>query len=259
MNLTLRTFGILGILLFGTAFWFTFGVPGYVEQAAKGFIKGQIEKETKEKVASLSQRANGTKLGKIAKKMIAANQDEIARIKQQLDTRLHDKIAAVIAEMGDLSCECRNKYAAFIKKGFKEHLATLKAANEKLKAFMKMKYMEIVSRLLLDLRIFTGSNLAVFMLLLLISFFKPQVVAHLFLPGILLFLSTLICSYFYLFNQNWFFTIVYSDYVGFGYSAYVAALFCIFCDIVFNSARITTEIINGIFSSIGSAFTVTPC
>ncbi len=259
MKIALQTFGLIGILLFGTAFWFTFGVPGYVEDVAKEFIKGRIEKETKEKIDSLSLAAKDSKLGKLAQKLMDSNHEEISRIQAYLETQLHEKIADVIAEMGDLDCECREKYAQLIKSGFEIRLASFQNTNEKLLDFMKTKYMEVTAKLTLDLRIFTGSNLVIFLLLLSVSFMKPQVVAHLFLPGILLLLSTTICSYFYLFQQNWFFTIIYNDYVGFGYLAYVAILFGIFCDIVFNKARITTDIINAFFSSIGSAFSVLPC
>lgn len=259
MKIALRTFGLIGIILFGTAFWFTFGVPGYVENQAKEFIKSRIEKETNEKIDSLALAAKDSKLGKFAQKLMDTNQEEISQIQASLQAQLHEKIAAVIAEMADLDCECRDKYAQLIKSGFESRLLSLKNSNEKLLDFMKTKYMEVASKLTLDLRIFTGSNLVIFLLLLAISLMKPKVITHLFLPGILLLLSTTICSYFYLFQQNWFFTIIFNNYVGFGYLAYVAILFGIFCDIAFNKARITTEIINCFLNAIGSAATVLPC
>ncbi len=138
-------------------------------------------------------------------------------------------------------------------------LTSLQSANDALMDFMKSKYMEVVGKLTQDLRIFTGANLAIFVALLLLSFVKPQAIAHLFLPGILLVISTLVCSYFYLFEQNWFFTIIYNDYVGFGYVAYVTALFVVLSDILFNKAQVTTEIINGFFDIVGSALSIDPC
>jgi len=47
--------------------------------------------------------------------------------------------------------------------------------------------------------------------------------------------------------------------MGFGYLAYLAAIFGVLVDIAFNKARVTTEIINGIANAIGSAFSVVPC
>ena len=135
----------------------------------------------------------------------------------------------------------------------------LQKAKDKLADFTQSKYNEIVEKLTRDIRIFLGINLLVFILLFLVSFLKPQATEHLFLPGTLIFFSTAISSYFYLFEQNWFYTILYNDYVGFGYLAYFWLVFTILCDIVFNKARVTTEIINFIASAIGSAFSVTTC
>ena len=47
--------------------------------------------------------------------------------------------------------------------------------------------------------------------------------------------------------------------MGYAYSVYLLLIFAFFMDIVFNRARITTEIINTIANAIGSAFSVVPC
>ena len=72
-------------------------------------------------------------------------------------------------------------------------------------------------------------------------------------------LSTGVCSYFYLFEQNWFYTILYSDYTGFGYIVYLVLVFAILCDIVFNKARVTTEFLNACLQAIGQAGAFSPC
>ena len=56
-----------------------------------------------------------------------------------------------------------------------------------------------------------------------------------------------------------FYTILYNDYMGFGYLAYIAVIFGFLLDITFNGAKVTTQIINGIANAIGSAFSVVPC
>ena len=166
---------------------------------------------------------------------------------------------AQIAKMSDLSCECRNKWEERLRSSLKFQIASLKKAKEKLTFFVQAKYMEIVKKLTLDLRIFLGANSIIFFFLLLASFLKPKATEHLFLPGILILISTLICSYFYLFEQNWFYTIIYNSYTGFGYIAYLTIFFTILCDIIFNNAKITTEIINQLLFAIGSAFSVASC
>jgi hypothetical protein len=71
--------------------------------------------------------------------------------------------------------------------------------------------------------------------------------------------STLLTSYLYLFKQNWFYTILYSEYWGFWYLFYIGIIFLFLCDIIFNKARITTEIVNAILNALGSAFSTVPC
>jgi len=259
MRIILRIIGLIGVLIFGTSFYFTYGVPGGVEEVAKDFIKERIEEETREKIDSLSFAASESTLGKLALKMMKGREQEIEELKIKLQEKAYEQSAAVIAEMRDLSCECRIKYAQRLKENMELRISNLEAMNEKIMGFMKSKYMEVVNKLTQELRIFTGSNLAMFFLLLLASFLKPKAVIQLFIPGLLLATSTVICSYFYLFEQNWFFTIIYSDFLGFWYLAYVGGLFLWFCDIIFNRARVTTQVMNMVLNAIGSALQAVPC
>jgi len=53
-------------------------------------------------------------------------------------------------------------------------------------------------------------------------------------------------------------TIIHSSHLGFAYLAWLGVVFLFLCDKVFNRARVTTEMINRIFSAVGSAFSVFP-
>ena len=141
----------------------------------------------------------------------------------------------------------------------KPKVISLERAKSKLVEFSHAKYMQIVEKLTLDVRIFLGANSIVFIFLFLASFLKPMAVKHLFLPGSLMLFSILICSYFYLFEQNWFYTIIYNDYTGFSHIGYLPFVFAILCDTVFNNARVTTELINGCFQAIGHPGSLVPC
>jgi len=259
MNITLRVIGLVGILLFGSGFIFTYSIPGFVEEIGKDFIKEKIEEKTHQKINDVSLSNQNNILIKFASKLAKNNDQEINRLKEKLNADVHIKVAAVIAEMRDLDCECRKKYENSLKSQTESNLFSLQNANDKLMEFMKMKYMEVSNMLKVDFRIFTGSNSIVFTLLLLISLFKPKAITHLFLPGILLVTSSVIRSYFYIFEQNWFFTIIYNSYLGWGYLGYLGLVFVFLCDIAFNKARVTTGIINGIFSIVGSVTSVSPC
>ena len=259
MKYILRIIGVLGVLIFGSALFFTFGVPAAAEGKAQEFIKSKIESETNERIDSLTMTASESSLGKLASKLLKGQEAEISSLKNKLKEKTYEKTAAVVAEMSDLSCECRDTYAQRLKENIEFRISSLAAANNKIVEFMKTKYMDISQRLTQDLQIFTGSNLLMFVLLLLASLMKPRAVIQLFVPGLLLATSTVICSYFYLFEQNWFFTIIYNDFLGFWYLVYVVAVFLWLCDIVFNKARVTTRVVNYGLQFLGSALQAVPC
>jgi len=261
-RISLRGLGILGISIFLPLFLFTFTDPQLIETAAKSFVEWKLNTETNKKIDSvqLPQEKSFEKLlGSKAKELRKEAETNLARLKQQLKDDVPDILAAEVAKMRDLDCECRMKWKNKIRESMELNIASLENAKSKLVDFGQVKYMQIVEKLTLDVRIFLGINSVIFVFLLLVSFFKPKAIRHLFLPGILMMISTIICSYFYIFEQNWFYTIIYNDYTGLGYLAYLMLVFAILCDIAFNKARVTTEILNSIFNAIGHAVSFAPC
>jgi hypothetical protein len=255
MKISLRLIGIVGFSLFAILFWVTFGVPDTVEESAKGFVKKQIEKEVREKYTNSKASTFADKALLIAGSLGYEEQ----RIRNDLNNSLPEKVASVIAEMCGYDCEKKKAVAKSIAAGYMDSIANLQVAQQKLGSIIKGKYMEIVSNLRTDLRIFLGSNAAMFLILLIVSFLKPKAVSHLFLPGAFLLVSTIAASAIYMFGQDWFYTILYNDYMGFGYLAYIGVIFGFLMDVAFNKARVTTEIINGVLNAIGSALSVAPC
>jgi len=239
---------IVGSLLFGGVFIYSFTSPQAIEKDATKFIKYEIKKNLNLKIDSLRNK-------KIVKKLYDKNAQKIEKLK----TNLNKIINSAITKMQDFDCECRKKYAKMVENGLKFKISILKGLNQKLKEFIKFKYINITQNLIRDFRIFSGSNFFIFLLLLIILYKKPQANLQITLVAGLLFVSVIISSYFYIFEQNWFFTIIYNDYIGFFYLAYIGALFLLLCDIIFNKARVTTEIINILFNAIGSSLQALSC
>ncbi len=258
-KLSLRSIGVVGAAIFLTFFAFTYSVPGWVETFAAEYIGSKAQERIDSTIESVRPPESEGALARLAQSMYEKNEAQIEQLKANLKNKVHEQWAAALAAVRDLDCECREKWEDWFESGFSTNIALLQAANEQVSTFIHSTYMDVATEVKRDIRIFAGSNAAVFILLLLVSFMKPQAVTHLFLPGALLAVSTLICSYFYIFEQNWLLTIIHSSYLGFAYLAWLGVAFLFLCDIVFNRARITTEIINGIFSAVGSAFSVFPC
>ncbi len=258
-SIILRTLGAIGTGLFAFFFALTFSTPEWVENYAIDFIESEVSKKVDRRIGSLQIPEGENKLSKLAQKLISKNEVQIDELKTNLKNNVHGQLANALAEIRDLDCECRKKWEDSFRSGFESKISLLQATNEKIIEFIHSSYMEVVEKLKRDIRIFTGANAAVFLLLLLISFLKPKAITHLFLPGILISASTIICSYFYIFEQNWLLTIIYSDYLGFTYIVYLGIVFAFLCDIVLNRGRVTTQILNAAFQVIGSAASVVPC
>lgn len=261
-KISLRGLGLLGIIIFTPLFLFTFADPQLIEKSGKSFIEWKLQSETDKKIDSV-QLPKISKieslLGNKAKQFRQKTEGKLETLKKQLKADAPALIAEQIAKLRNLGCECRKKWEQKLRDSIKFQLASLETAKTKLVDFSHAKYMDIVQKLTLDVRIFLGANAFIFILIFLVSFMRPQAIKHLFLPGGLMLISTVICSYFYLFEQNWFYTIIYNNYTGFSFIGYLVFVFGLLCDIVFNKARVTTEVINACLNAIGSVENLTPC
>ena len=258
-KLSLRSIGVVGAAIFLTFFAFTYSVPGWVETFAADYIESEAQERIDTSIEVIRPPESDSALARLAQSMYEKNEAQIEQSKSNLKNKIHEQWAAALAAIRNLDCECREKWEDWFESGFNTNIALLQAANEQILTFIHSSYMEVATELKRDIRIFTATNASVFILLLLVSFLKPQAMTHLSLPGVLLTISTLICSYFYVFEQNWLLTIIHSSYLGFAYLAWLGIVFLFLCDIVFNRGRITTQILNAIFNAIGSAFSVVPC
>lgn len=238
-------------MLFGAAFFTSLLNAGYVEEIAKDIIRRQVEKKVHEKIDALDEKFLSTKAGALIKKHI----EEVETARRQLKEKLPERIAAVIAEMRNLDCECRKKIENHFREGFESQIVRASQAQERLTSLIRAKYMETAEKLTREFRIFTGTNALIFALLGISAFLKQGAGRHLVPPALVLVVASTVTGYLYLFNQNWLHTILFSDYVGFTYILYLSVVFAFLCDISFNRARVTTQML----TSIGSNIQVLPC
>lgn len=259
MKLGFRLLAVLGSLAFGMAFALIFATPEFVERTGAHFIKHKIEQETHERIDSLTLQTSNSRLDKLAQKLLDNQQARITEIKTKIKASADAKIEDVFAQMSDFDCECRAKFSESIRQQLWIDVTLAEAAVAKVEDFLKAKYVDVVRNLRTDLRIFIGSNLAAFLSLLLVSLVKPRAAPQLLVPGMILMCAVVICSYFYIFQQNWFLTIIYSDYVGFAYLAYLGGVFSLLCDVSLNRGRVTAEICNFLLEAVGSAASVQSC
>ena len=246
----------LFIFFYGVLFISTFLSPHTIEKHAHAFIAQEVSKRTHAQIDSLgSHQIFNSKIMVLAKKKMGEEREKLKIVKGLLHQKVDEKLASVMAKMNNLDCECRKKYQKFFHGFLSDFRLSLAKGIKQLEKFMSQSYMVVMEKILDDLKIFLGGNFFSLVIIFLLLHFKPKYEKILFwLSGFML-LSTLICSYFYIFNQNWFFTLIFNDFLGFGYLVYLLTLFGFFVDIGFNKARITDIIMNAIanvFSSFGN-------
>ncbi len=255
----LATLGGVGFLLFAALFSLTLATPAWVEDYAASFIEERVTSMVDESIDAIPAPTGAGSLAQFAQSMLERNDVRIAELRQNLKDAVHIRLTDAIAQVRDLDCACRAQYTDMLERGVESRIELLQIANDEIIRFIQFRYMSVTVELKRDIRIFSSANAAVFLLLLLVTVAKPRALAHLFVPGVLLAASAMFCSYFYLFEQDWFLTIIYSDYLGYGYLGWLALAFAFLCDIVLNKARLTTELINATLQNIGSAILVAPC
>ena len=258
-QLWLRAMGSLGLLAFGAALTLVTARPGIVEQRVTRFIEQEAADKIREQLDRIERVADEPAIEALARTLHQENAANQEALRRGLAERIEAEWAQAISEIRDLSCECRERIAAMLRHAMESRLTALTIAESRLKEFIQGQYMRVQEELFADLSIFAASNVLVFALLLVSSFLKPRATLQLFVPGLLLAASAVCCAGLYLFNQNWLMTVIYGDYVGAGYLAYVGVAFGLLCDVVLNQARLTSQIFNAVADALGSAVAVVPC
>jgi hypothetical protein len=255
MRRAILLLGILGTLLFGAAFAVSFVDPLLVERGARELIRIEVERKVGEKVDALSR----SKIVTMAQKALGKTDAEIEAARQELAQGIPAKVVNVVANMLHANCECRKRLVEAANRAHEERTTSLGHVRERLVGLIETAYASVSAHLLREFRIFTASNAMVFACLALVAYWRKAAALQLILPAMVLLGAVAITGGLYLFEQNWLHTILYSDYVGLAYLAYLGAAVCFLGDVVFNRARVSTMLVNAGLSVVGAAFTALPC
>lgn len=254
MRWALFAFGMTGAAIFGLILAVTFISPIQVERAARVFIQTRIEQQVSGIVGGLEEKTLNTRVGVLAETLLERQSKEIGLLREQLAAGASAEIAAVVARLQDVDCECRQRMLQGLDAAAKLRISALQRAEPQLRRIIEGQYRQIILALLRDLRIFAATNFVAFALLALLPIVLPARARQLAVPGLLLGLSAIAAAAAYVFGQNWFFTILYANYVGWAYGLWLVVVFALFCDIVLLRAKVTTMIVNAVAS-----FGAPPC
>ena len=256
MRAALIGVGLLGATVFGLALLLSFVHPIAIERAAREVVRIEVERRVGAKVDELSN----SKVAQLAQKALGKTDAEIAAAKQALSQDVPRKVADAVEKMLDPKCECRKRLAvARIKTAQEQHLGTLTRVRESVAGLIESAYASVTANLMREFRIFSGSNAVAFAALALVAFVRRGAWLQLLVPAVVLIGAVLITGSLYIFNQDWLHTVIYNDYVGFAYAGYLLAVAALLTDVLMNRARVTTHLLNALFSVVGVAFQAVPC
>ena len=247
----IRTFtlliSLLGSIVFGGVLLTSLLQPIWIEHTARDLIRQHIEKKTGEKLQALDARF----LSGRARLLWQGKEQEIDAARKALTAGLPARVAAIAAEMGVPTCECRKRR----EERLRLEIGTAQQMQARLDALIRTAYLDTAEKLLRELRIFSGANALAFALLGLAAWRRRGAQAAALVPAAAtLLVATLACSAVYLWGQNWLSTIVFGSYVGWGQLAYIAVVYAWLCDLLFNQARISGHLCHGVGS-----ISVSPC
>lgn len=252
LRILVATLGFGGALLFGGAFVVSYARPDVVEAAAAKMVRAEVERRVQEQAAAFASGPAAAITAGIAQR----NEAEIAQFRTLLADSLHAKVARISAETRDPDCACREADTAGT---LDWRTLALSQAGERLTALIRAKYMDVTANLMREFRIFTAANALVLLMLGIAVVVRRNARLHLLPPAVILLAAAVGVGYAYLFGQNWLHTIVFSDYVGFAYFAYLGIAAVFLGDVALNRGRVSAQVINAGADVVGSTLTVLPC
>jgi len=248
MRTLILAISLVGLVLCSGLLALSFAAPLQVERWARQAIEHDVQRRVEARWSSLEKPA----LVRAAEQQVRQQSEEITRARRAL-------VALAVRQMQDPACPCRRKLRELERSGWEGRIEQLAALNDRLREFAQDKYAEVSTALLRELRIFAGSNALVFALLGIVALVRRRAALQLLAPAVVLLGAAAMVACAYLFSQNWLQTILLSDYVGWAYLPWLGAAVMALADLVWNRARVSTWVVNGVAALLGAALTAVPC
>lgn len=225
-----------------------FARPLLIEKWARAAIAMEVE----QRVGDVLHASENSRLLKSAERILAHNNKEIAEAKAALARELPSRIALVIDAMFHPDCPCRQRALESERSAQTSRIAVLLKDNARITALIESKYLDVAQSLLREVRIVSAANGLIFLLLSMTALRWKRPALQLLAPAVVLVGAVVLTAMTYLLNQNWLHTILFGDYVGLYYVAYLLVALLFLADIVFYRARLTMVLLGGALAAVGA-------
>lgn len=259
------------MLLFGTVFGLTYMDPELVEKSTKDWVAQEIERKIKSDYPQLFPPVIQEEGAQVLQKLQGHLKKRIIKLREVLFSDLPDRIAESIAR----SCVCRmkNKDREEVQRKYEDTISYIKdyivsslkrkidhslVLIDRADDLIQGHYLHTIEQLMFDIRIFSGTNTLLFLLILSVMAIKTNQERPLMVVGGILTTVTLVSAAIYIFGQNWFYNLMFNNYMGWGYLTLVGVITGLLLDIIFNKGRICTLIMEAIGAVLTPLASVCP-
>jgi len=255
MRRTILGFSLVGTLLFGSAFALSWLNSIWIERLASTAVRFEVERETGERVDALS----GAPMVGLAQRALGRTDADIERTREAIRREVPASVARVAAAMLDPDCACRARLTAAFDAAARQHLLSLSQVRVRLASLIESAYANARAQLLREFRIFTASNAVAFGMLGAVTLVRRKAGLQLMLPAAALVGGVVVTAGLYLFAQDWLHTILFNDYVGLAYVAWLGVVVLLLADVLGNRARVSTRVVNWVTQITWAGVSALPC
>lgn len=244
---------LAGVLAFGSALLYLQTSSRDFEARAQAFIIDEID-------TALAPDSAMSKLAQLGDgNGISLPADRVDALQTNLAAAKRNFISLAVEMLCVQDCRAREILETELLKAYENIETRLKPGFDALRAIVEAKYHAVLGELRRDITIFLGANLIVLSLGLILALVKGRAARHLAPVSILMTITTVLTSTWYVFGQNWVLTIVYADYWGWSYLTFLTVVFLLLADIGLNRARVISRILNAIADMLGYDWNLLPC
>jgi hypothetical protein len=214
----LRFASLTGFLLFAAVFAVVALAPRYVERSARDFIAYKLSSEIEELLPGSTQNGKAPSEWRLS----AETLDELKQVQDQLQDRFHAAVEKFFAGLCQFDC---GRFEALRELALNVFHMLSAQAFDNLRSIAQDRYSDVLAKIRRELLIFSGINMFVFGLAFLATDLKRGWTGVLRIPLCIWLTAACVSIWLYLFQSNWFFTILFDSYLGFGYLAFLLLMF----------------------------------
>jgi len=238
-------------LVFLACFVATFVARKQIETAAHAYLVNEVTVRVQEKLGVAQTESLKTKSGAM-RSLLKANERKVRKL---IDSELPEMIGEALAAHRGCAARGEEKAGAVagaIGEGARPQLEKIGKALGGPKVLTLGFYEARLDALLGEIRKFTGINAALYAVCLVLLTVRVRNPRGLLLPVGLLAVSSAIAAILYLSSQNWFWTVLTNNYMGWGYLGVVGVVLGFLTDIVLNRGRVTEMVLNAVSSAVSA-------